>query len=853
MKDITYFIKQDLYPAIFDSLDTVLPEFEFERFANGWRSSFKLDLSAPKIARKDKTVVTKKIISHLLEQGGDSIDLISYVMQRHGLEFPDAVKFLAAKVGMQLPDSSNYNSDVYRENARKEALLLHASEYFSYLLKSETCTDKNKQALLNYLNERGYIEDDVYKNMGLGYVPNQKQIKDYFLSLGYQVQETEAALNLQDSRIGRSHILAIPFTSGSTIKGFKYRSIDKKHTPKYLNTKGLDIKNGLYNLSPVKGDKDIVVVEGELDSLNATARGINNVVALAGNSLSKEQVQNAIQYGAQSFTLCLDYEANKEEITKSKVQTAISTLLDEGIDRIYVAQLPKEYLKDGSNKLDPDSLIKNHGIEAFQDTLDKAVYYWKYWLDDKIGEYESKTLSSKDIDRFVGESISLGNQIQNPIHRDLFVREYTANPTFQSLGITKESFDLIEQWSREEQSKEKHRQTLRKGIEQLHNLVKNGKFDSAESSIKDLSRLNYINNSAQFDKDFAPKTEAYLREKAYNKLENLKIDYFFDAGREIPLEIPSGALSFFVAPTSHGKTTMLTNLALKTALQEKEVYFYSYEEDDYNILNHFLNAYINLELNKNNTHIIDTYLRSGKLDLRYISTEVAKSEVRTQRLKSASSKTDDKNILKECFLQRKDAFFKDLIETKLLNISYVNYDIELLINSIRHIKATRNPQAVFIDYMQLLNLPSEEKRYRSRQEELKEVCIRLKDLAIETQLPIILSAQFNREVTDLTKIHYTSIGEAGDIERIANLIIGMWNNNFEPLKVTESDKKIIEKWNKLDTIYLKILKNRAGRAGQETLLNYSGNKRLIWQKNDQYNPKEQPYNNTISNVEESEF
>ena len=846
MKDITYFIQQELYPALFDSLDTVFPDFEFEQFSNGWRSALKLDLSAPKVSRKDKTVVTKKLISHLLEQGGDSIDLLSYVMQNNNLDFVEAVRHLASKVGLHLPDS-NYDSDAYKQKARRESLLITASDYFSYLLRSDACKDANKVALLNYLDQRGYVQDNIHQKMGIGYIPSQKQVYSYLESMGYRKQDIETALNLKDSRIGDSHILAIPFLTASSIKGFKFRAIDNKCTPKYLNTKGLDIKNGLYNLSPLKGGKDLVIVEGELDCLHASARGIENVVALAGNNLSREQVLNAVQYGAKSFTLCLDYEADKEDVSRDKIHKVISTVLEEKTDKIYIAHLPAA---DGAQKVDPDSLIKHNGIEAFKEVIAGAVYYWQYWLDCVIADYSSKDLLAKEIDQFVSESINIGNKISNPIHRDLFVKAYTDNSIFANFGITKDSFDLVEQWSKEEQSKERYKHTLKQGIEKVQELIRHGKYDAAEDNMKELTRLNYINYSAQFEQDFTPKTEAYLREKAKDKLENIKINYFFDANREIALEIPSGALSFFVAPTSHGKTTMLTNLALNVAKQNREVYFYSYEEDDYNILNHFLNAYINLELNKNNTHIIDKFLRSGELMPEYINAEFAKSEVRNCKHGAGS---DNKTILQNCFYQRKDSFFKELISSNLLNISYVNYDIDLLISSIKHVKATKNPQAIFIDYMQLLNLPSAEKKFKSRQEELKEVCIRLKDIAIETQLPIVLSAQFNREVTDLTKIHYTSIGEAGDIERIANLIVGMWNNNFEPLKVSESDRKIIEKWNRLNTIYIKVLKNRAGRAGMETLLDYSGNKRLIWQKHDRYNPNEQPNLINHNNVEESDF
>src|SRR5690606_16791654 len=95
-----------------------------------------------------------------------------------------------------------------------------------------------------------------------------------------------------------------------------------------------------------------------------------------------------------------------------------------------------------------------------------------------------------------------------------------------------------------------------------------------------------------------------------------------------------------------------------------------------------------------------------------------------------------------------------------------------------------------------------------------------------TGLPIILGAQFNREVVNLLKIHPTKIGEAGDIERVANLIVGFWNNKFEGI-CSEGERADIAR--KLDnhynteTLYVTILKNRDGKAGIEEILSFNGN------------------------------
>ena len=117
--------------------------------------------------------------------------------------------------------------------------------------------------------------------------------------------------------IGSTHRLTIPYRSGGSVKGFKFRTIGD-HKPKYLNSTGLDRLGGFFNLLGIKEDKDIVIVEGELDSLHATAKGVDNIVATGGSSIVPEQVKDAIKRGAKSFTLCFDLEPNKEEETAKR-------------------------------------------------------------------------------------------------------------------------------------------------------------------------------------------------------------------------------------------------------------------------------------------------------------------------------------------------------------------------------------------------------------------------------------------------------------------------------------------------------------------------------------------------------
>jgi replicative DNA helicase len=272
-----------------------------------------------------------------------------------------------------------------------------------------------------------------------------------------------------------------------------------------------------------------------------------------------------------------------------------------------------------------------------------------------------------------------------------------------------------------------------------------------------------------------------------------------------PVLLPSGAISILAAPTSHGKTTFLVNMALNVVKKypDKETYLFSYEEDGDSILINTLNTYLDEELSGNNRKSLKSYFATD-------STEFMSRDKRDN------------------FTINKDKFFKELIETRRLNIHYSSYNSDTIIEAIRYLHKHANPGAIFIDYIQLLNLPDGKYKTYSRQEEIKEICIALKDVAVETGLPIILGAQFNRTVVNQLTLHATRIGEAGDIERIANLIVGFWNNNFKPI-VTEGELKEINSKGAIEnnTLFATILKNREGKVGLEEILSFNGNTGVI--------------------------
>jgi len=788
-KEITDWIKYELYPTLFESIDTALPEHNFKRYSGGWRSKTYLD-GSPHKDRADKTVVSKKAPGWILENGGETLSLVDYVIKRDGVEFIQAVKTLADVVGLQLP-KGEFNQESYQRYKDQATLLEDCNSYFIYCLENSTGADEVRA----YLSSRGYSDEDV-KAMELGYIPDQDKLFKYLLSKGYSQSLIDEVVKLNKG-IGSTHRLTIPYRSGGSVKGFKFRTTGDA-TPKYLNSTGLDRLGGFFNLSGIKGDKDVVIVEGELDSLSATARGVDNVVATGGNSIASDQVKDAIRRGAKSFTLCLDTEPGKEEETAKRITSAIEVILGEGVNRVYIVTLPDL----GGGKTDPDRLIKESGVEAFREALRGALSYYEYNLQETLNKYgkieEERGLQPKDIDRLLDEVVETASQIPDATDRDRYKKLFTSLEAIKGLGISEESLSITVDRLTSTRDKEAQAKEFKKLLSEATQLQDKGETDKAlellDSKVKEVKLKD---KATEFSSLMIPIKENELKERQANKPESLNSGYTI--GGE-PLLLPSGAISILTAPTSHGKTTFLINMALNVAQSnpDTETYLFSYEEDGDSILINTLNTYLDEEISSNNRRTLKSYFTTG-------STEYIKSQS------------------KDYFTSTKDKFFRELIETRRLNIHYSSYNSDTLIEAIRYLHKHAKPGAIFIDYIQLLNLPEGKYKTYSRQEEIKEICIALKDVAVETGLPIILGAQFNREVVNQLRLHATKIGEAGDIERIANLIVGFWNNNFKPLATDGELNEINNKGVAPDTLYTTILKNRGGRVGLEEILSFNGN------------------------------
>lgn len=374
-------------PVIYDNIDTLFPAYGFRRVQEGtdkdrWISPLKLDLSRPKTANKEKTVVSACDF-RFREQGewGDSISVVDKLMDEYGCSSVyDVYRYIASRFLLEMPSGS---TSLPRPECKKNKVLEALADYFCWNLANNTSPACRKTR--DYLSDRGF-DSEAIARLGFGFVPSWDKVEAYITSPRMRFTKEdllEACLvRCEDgyTSVGRKHVLAIPYRCGGELKGFLFRAIENDIQPKYKANTGLDRTSSFFNMPSDRSEKSLIVVEGEMDALTATAAGIEGVVAIGGSDISGERrrlIYDALSRNTRRITLCLDLDPDKEGKPDGKkrfnaIRRSLHTIFDISPDfnEVYVACFP--------TVTDPDEYIRKNGAEAFRAVISKAVPWWEY-------------------------------------------------------------------------------------------------------------------------------------------------------------------------------------------------------------------------------------------------------------------------------------------------------------------------------------------------------------------------------------------------------------------------------------------------------------------------------------------
>ena len=654
VKDITAWIKEELYPTLFDRIPEALPEHSWTQDRRGWRSKTYLD-GSPHKDRTDKTKVLKAQPGYIFEEGGGpGKSLVTYVMERDRLPFIDAVKKLSSVAGLQLPPLDVKDQEAYRIAQQRTGLLEDATGYMSWaLLHAE---GKRADAVRGYLQGRGLTMDEV-EAMGLGYLPSWEQLKSYLVKKGHTEEAIGEALTIgQDGRLGETHTLAIPYRTGSRIQGYAFRTITGAE-PKYLNSTGMDRKAGLFNLSPLKGEKDLVVVEGYLDALHAMVKGVDNVVAVGSAHLGEEHVQDAIAKGARKVTLCLDADEGGKEGT----DRALEVLKEFPRLKAYVAELPKG--------MDPDQLITEQGVDAFRAVVNAAIPAWEYKLGQLLEPFAKGALLPKEVDQLLERSVAVANDLVDPMDRDRFTSAFLYQ--VEGLGVTEESLRGAQEELRYERDREHQRKAIVSLVNSVNRVIEKDPATAIDQLEEGLHGLRRERGSTLL----RPATYSGWLDHMGTSLPALRTGY---DKLDAVARIPQAAITLVAGRPRHGKTTVMMNLLLSMAevYPAKRFLFFTYEEPSSHILTKLLNRTLGKDLQhlykeyeeaSTNYSYLGAYLRRGRTDQDEIETakEKLRSLMDSQRIQvidGSYTVEDLRAILEAIPAQEVGAVFLDYIQ-----------------------------------------------------------------------------------------------------------------------------------------------------------------------------------------------
>lgn len=799
MNTITDFINYELYPALWNSLDRAFPSMGFVQRGGDWQSPKKLNGDTSSPYRVDKTVVTRRKPNRVLEQGGESLSLIDFYLQStgrstntKGAELIEALRSLCTSIGLTLPEGDSEEFKAYQE--RQEKL-----ERVASTMQRELFTTAGADTLRYLTDVRGYSVEDI-KAMGLGYC------------------STSTAKELEGAPYGAgtTYTLAIPYRSGGRILGFKLRTIEETVKPKYKNTEGLPKKASLFGLTPLKltgngeKDRDITIVEGELDALRAQIRGVENIVASAGLDVGEEALEEAKRRGVKRVTILVDVEENTEsqKAKDKKIEKAIRAIRKVGLTAM-VAELPEGAQGE---KVDVDNYLNNHTAEDLQKVINGAMtganYLFNAIFSVAIEAQNGAPILDKPLNDFKESVIALMNDTElcTPFDRDVLASRYqrATNDT-----ITKEAMQAEADARKIIADKNRQEAETKELLKKASNLADTGRVEDSLRLLTDkATEIRKIAKETEYSSLLSLPTVEGIKDKLRTRPQGIETGYVFSTGgREERLTLPAGALTLVAAPTSHGKSTFLRNLALQTAQDNTEgaVLYFSFEEDMESTIVELVNTYVGETLTHpsrdyNNLTTITEYYRTGSVKYMKVGAEPT-------------------------FRKMEAEFMRDYIEQGKLRIFDKDFSSNELVEVINYMAKNITVKAVFIDYVQLLY---KQGNRLQRNEELKEIAKDLRQTAKALKLPIILAAQLNREAKSPSEMHSQNIADSADLEREANKVLLLWNTSFTQTNGSSYNPTSIEaiKRPELGTaghIYAKLSKNRGGIPSIDALFSFDGN------------------------------
>ena len=386
--------------------------------------------------------------------GGDAVGFIRRI---ENLDYIDAIKLMAERVGMQMPQDG-YDNSVQERRRKILAMNKEAARfYYDYMMSPEG------EAGLNYFKNRGLTRKTIV-HFGLGMAPDAwDALLKHLKGKGYTIGEMADAGLIRKSRSGsyidtfRNRVMTPIIDVRGNVIAFGGRVLDDSK-PKYVNTSDTLVykkTNELFALNFAKdsGKENLILCEGYMDVIAMHQAGFTNAVAGCGTALTNEQVRLIGRY-AKEVILAYD----NDEAGQKATEKAISLFKETNI------KIKVPTLKFGK---DPDEIIKNVGAEKFGGMLEGATSDIEFKILGLRKKHDLSTTRGKA--DFAEEVIKILYDV-NPVERDLYLSRIA-----EELGISKRSLEA-------QYSNYAERQKSAMGRRQYKDIVQNDMRNKAKEN-----------------------------------------------------------------------------------------------------------------------------------------------------------------------------------------------------------------------------------------------------------------------------------------------------------------------------------------------------------------------------------
>lgn len=351
--------------------------------------------------------------------------VFQFVMGVENLAFPDAVRWLAQRAGMTVPEDG-VDDSMSRLRTRILEINREAGRFFFKILSAP-----EGKAGLAYLKGRG-LDAGTIRHFGLGYAPDSGfALVNHLRSKGYTPSELQASDMARVSKNGnlydryRGRVMFPIFDLRGNVVAFGGRILtDEK--PKYINTSDTPVyhkSSGLFamNFAKDSGSRQLILAEGYMDVIALHRAGFTNAIASLGTSLTEEQARIIKRY-ADEAAICYD----SDEAGQRATQRAIPILKNTGL-LVKVITVP-------GNK-DPDEFMKSHGKDGparFKQLLEAGETDTEYRLEKIKAGYDLSTEEGKT--RYLREAAETVLARMDKMERDIY-----AGRLSRETGVGKES------------------------------------------------------------------------------------------------------------------------------------------------------------------------------------------------------------------------------------------------------------------------------------------------------------------------------------------------------------------------------------------------------------------------------